>query len=200
MRVPQVPAGFTRSGSHEARMGRGRLAPGCQIARPLPAPPPRGIGPPARGLPTPAKSRFGASKPLNVSEPDDVLTGGGRAKERTTPKLVLNLGDVEVRAVGDDLHQGVLRIAWQRESMASFPERDPNLRSGINRALPGKVPVLVRLPRRLFKRNLGPALRGQVDGRPGLRVTCVDTVFVLHFPAALDDVESDRSIERPIRA
>jgi hypothetical protein len=126
--------------------------------------------------------------PRNVSEPDFVLTGG-RPKERTASTLVLNLGDVELRAVGDDLHQRVPRIAWQRESMASLPERDPNVGSRVNRPLPGMIAVLVRLPRRLLKRNLGFALRHQVSGRPRLRVTCVGLVFVLHFSATLVDVE-----------
>ena len=94
----------------------------------------------------------------------------------------------------------MLRIKWQRESMAGLPERDPNLGSGVYRLLPGQGTVLVRLPGRLFKRNLRPALRGQLGRRPGMRVTRVDLVFVSHFLAALDDVESDRPIERPIRA
>jgi len=137
-----------------------------------------------------------------TSEPcsDFVSVAVSPAQERTTPTLVLNLNDVELRAIGDDLHQGVLRITWQREPVPSLPERDPNPGSGIHRPLPGKVPVLVRLLRCLLERDLGLAFRGLLSGRPGLRVTCVGLVFVLHFSTALDDVESDRSMKRSMRA
>lgn len=107
------------------------------------------------------------------------------SKGSATRLFGLDLRDIEIGVVGNELHEWVLRIAWQRKTMTRLPKCNAHLWRRVERPLPREISFLARLHGRLLKGDLLSALRSQLARGPGLRLSGVYRVFIVHHWGAL---------------